>query len=143
MTQKKKKNKSKAGRPTVKTPEVIRKIEEAAAFDASVEEMAYYAGIHRDTLYSWLADDEVLSDRITALRTRPILKARQTIINSISDPNHAKWYLEKKKKTEFGNALDITSKGESIVEQSPLQEVLDIVNEELKRRELKEQCKYA
>ncbi|HOL87212.1 MAG TPA: hypothetical protein PLK32_07655 [Defluviitoga tunisiensis] len=41
----------KAGRKTVKSEEIIRKIEECAALGSSIEEIAFYAGIHRATLY--------------------------------------------------------------------------------------------
>lgn len=89
------------GRPTVMTPEILRKIEEVAALDGSVEEMAYYAGIHRATLYRWLNDNEELRDRIDELRERPILKARQTIVGALDQPDHAFRYLERKRAKEF------------------------------------------
>jgi hypothetical protein len=103
-----------AGRPTVMTEEVLRKIEEVAALDGSVAEMAYYAGIHVDTIYAKMASDKAFSERIAALRERPVLKARQTIVKSLDDPNHAFKYLEKKRKKEFGNSLDVTTDGEKI-----------------------------
>jgi len=67
------------GRPTEKTPEVIRKIEEAAAMDCSMEEIAFFANIHRATLYRWIKEDKELKDRIDELKQTPFLKARQTI----------------------------------------------------------------
>ena len=97
-----------AGRPTERTPEIIRKIEEVAALDGSIEEMAYYAGIHRATLYRWMEQDEELRDRIQELREIPILKARQTIVKALQNPEHAFKYVEKKRRKEFGNAIDIT-----------------------------------
>ena len=95
-------------RPTKMTDEAIRKIEEVAALDGSVGEMAYYAGVHPDTVYAWLKEDKEFSDRITALRERPVLKARQTIVKSLDDPNHAFKYVEKKRRKEFGQTLDVT-----------------------------------
>lgn len=94
-------------RPTLKTEEVIRKIEEVAALDGSIEEMAYYAGVHRDTLYGWLQDDKEFSDRIQELRERPVLKARQTVIKALDDPLSAFKYLEKKRRKEFGQSLEL------------------------------------
>lgn len=102
------------GRPTKLTDEVRRKIEEVAALDGSVEEMAYYAGVHRETVYNWMRNDKDFSDRIQALRERPILKARQTIAKSLDDPIHAKWYLERKKRLEFTAGIDVTSDGKAI-----------------------------
>jgi hypothetical protein len=114
QAKKPKKSHKKVGRPTVFTEEVIRKIEEVASLDGSVEEMAYYAGIHRDTIYAKLAEDKDFSDRIQHLKERPVLKARQTVVRSLDDPNHAFKYLERKRKKEFGGNLDVTSGGETI-----------------------------
>lgn len=106
--------KKKLGRPTVMTEETRRKIEEAAAIDASIEEICFYADIHKDTYYEWMKKEPAFSDRIAALRNRPIMKARQTIVKALEDPNHAFKYLSKKKRLEFGDSLDITSGGEKI-----------------------------
>jgi hypothetical protein len=97
-------------RPTKRTPEIIQKIEEVAALDGSIEEMAYYAGIHRETLYAWMREDEELSDRIQELRERPILKARQTVMKSLENPEGARWYLSRKKKNEFSERIETTGK---------------------------------
>lgn len=102
------------GRPTKLDDDVRRKIEEAAALDASVEEIAFYAGVHRATLHRWIQEDEELRDRIQELRERPILKARQTIANSLDDPNHAKWYLERKRRKEYGANVDLTTDGKEL-----------------------------
>lgn len=110
------KKKETRGRPTVFTTEVLRKIEEVAALDGSVEEMAYYADIHVATLYRYLEAHEDFSDRIKKLRERPILKARQTIVSSLAQPEHARWYIERKKKKEFSTRVetDVTTNGESM-----------------------------
>ena len=89
-------------RPTVRTSDVNRKIEECAALGATIEEIAFYAGIHRDTLYDWIKKDKKLSDRIQELREKPILLARQTVVNGIKE-NYANAmdYLQRKRKAEF------------------------------------------
>lgn len=96
------------GRPTEKTPEVIRKIEEAAALDCSMEEIAFFANIHRATLYRWIKDDKDLSDRITELRQSPFLKARKTIVDSLDKPQYAIEYMKRKKKAEFSERQEMT-----------------------------------
>lgn len=96
-------------RPTEKTKDVIRKIEEAAALDCTIEEMAFFANIHRATLYRWIKEDKELSDRIDELKNSPVLKARQTVVSSLTNPEHAFKYLERKRKKEFGNNVDITT----------------------------------
>lgn len=103
-------------RPTVRTPEVDRKIEECASLGASIEEIAFYAGIHRDTLYDWMKKDTELSDRIKELQERPILLARQTVIKAIDNPEYATWYLERKRKKEFSARQELTGE-----DGSPLQ----------------------
>lgn len=110
----------KGGRPTLKEdPEVNRKIDEAAAFGASIEEIAFYIGVHRDTLYGWTQKDKDLLDRIKALQERPILKARQTVVKALDDPEHAKWYLERKRKKEFSQRNEFTgAEGEAIAIQA-------------------------
>lgn len=113
-TPEKKPKKSKVGRPTVFTEEVIRKIEEVAALDGSIREMAYYAGIHPDSIYAKMAEDKAFSDRIEALRERPILKARQSIVKALDDPHMALKYLERKRRKEWGDNLDLTTKGEAL-----------------------------
>jgi hypothetical protein len=84
------------------TPEVIAKLEEAAAMDCSIPEMAFFAGISRQTLHNWLRDLPDLKERLDELRNKPVLKARSTIIEYLGKEETAKWYLEKKKKDEFG-----------------------------------------
>jgi hypothetical protein len=102
------------GRPTKMTPETVTKLEQAFAIDCSVEEACTYAEISRNTFYEWLKRNPEYQDRIDELRQMPLLKARQTVVNSLTDPNHAFRYLEKKRRKEFGNNLDITSDNERL-----------------------------
>lgn len=99
----------KVGRPTKLSEEARRKIEEIAALDGSVEEMAFYAGIHRATLHRWLTEDKEFSDKVAGLRLNPVLKARRTVVESLSDHNSAYRYLEKKRSKEFGNTLNVNT----------------------------------
>lgn len=94
--------------------DTVKKLEEVFAIDGSVEEACYYANISRQTYYNWIKGDKELKEKFDRLRQRPVLKARQTVVKSLDDSNNAFRYLEKKKKIEFGNALDVTSGGESI-----------------------------
>lgn len=106
---------AKVGRPTKMTDEAIRKIEEVAALDGSVAEMAYYAGVHVDTVYNYLKENKEFSVRIKALRERPILLARQTAVKKITESyQNAMDYLKRKKRLEFGDHVDMTSDGEKI-----------------------------
>lgn len=118
-----------AGRPTERNDDVNRKMEEAAALGASIEEIAMYAGIHRATLYRWMDKDEELRDRIQELQERPILKARQTVVKSLDNPTSAQWYLERKKKLEFAQRNEVT--GADGVRFIPSAEEIEKVTEAL------------
>jgi DNA-binding XRE family transcriptional regulator len=101
------------------TPDVRSKIEYVASIDGTVEEMAYYCDVSRQTIYNWLDKesdffDKKLALKVEKLRANPVLKARQTVVQSLNDPVHAFKYLEKKRKKEFGNNLDITTDGKEI-----------------------------
>lgn len=99
---------NKVGRPTAMTPEVVLKLEQAFAIDSTVEEACSYAEIARNTFYEYLKKNPTFQDRIDDLRQRPILKARQTIAKSLEQPENAKWYLERKRKSEFAQRSELT-----------------------------------
>lgn len=101
--------KRKRGQPTVMTPEVMSKLEQAWSIGATHIEACGYAGISYEALNKYMLKNPEYRQIIDALKDKPILKARQTIANNLSDPSTAKWYLEKKRRTEFGNQVDITS----------------------------------
>ena len=96
------------GRPTSMTPETITKLEQAFAIDASVEEACSYADISRNTFYEWLKRNPQYQDRIAELRERPVLKARQTIVKALDNPQHAQWYIARKRKKEFAERIEQT-----------------------------------
>jgi hypothetical protein len=100
--------KNKGGRPTVMTPEIVAKLEQAFAIDATVEEACSYADISRDAFYDHLKREPRFSDRIAELRQRPVLKARQTVVKSLDTPQGAQWYLARKRKNEFAERLENT-----------------------------------
>jgi len=102
------------GRPTIMSEERVNKLETVFALGGSDEEACYYANISKQTLYNYQEKHPEFVDRKEALKNKPILQARQTIIQNLDDPNLALKYLEKKRGEEFGNKVDITSKGEKI-----------------------------
>ena len=111
---------NKGGRPSVVTPEVVTKLEQAFAIDASVEEACSYADISRKVYYEYLKRNPAFSDRIEELRQRPVLKARQTVATKLSESySNAMDYLKRKRKHEFGDSTDLTSGGEKIVFMPP------------------------
>ena len=97
------------------TEDTIRKLEEAFSIDASVKEACYYADISTDTFYRWIKLYPKLSYKLERLREKPVLKARQTVVKSLDNPDYAFKYLERKKKDEFSPRQELTGKdGESI-----------------------------
>ena len=103
--------------PSKLTPEVRVKLQQAAALDCSIAEMALYCDVSRETIYTWLEKDQELSDEIDRLRERPVLAARQTVVKGVSESySNAMDYLKRKKKLEFSERVenDITSNGKEI-----------------------------
>jgi len=99
------------GRPTVMTPEALRKLEEAFALGCTDEEACFYANIGKSTMYDYQQNNPKFLERKDELKERPFLKARQTIVKSLDQAEHAKWYMERKKKSEFAQRTESTGAG--------------------------------
>lgn len=93
-------------RPTKQTPELMTKLEQAFSLGCSNPEACFYAGISESTFYEWIKADKKLSERFKALKNKPVLKARQTIVSGLDDPANAKWYLERVKRDEFSTKVE-------------------------------------
>lgn len=97
------------GRPTVMTPEVVNKLEEVFALGGTDSEACFYAGISKQTLYNYQEINPDFIDRKEALKERPVLLARQTVVKAMKDdPLTARWYLERKLKGEFAQRTEMT-----------------------------------
>lgn len=96
------------GRPTIMTKDVVNKLEEVFAIGGSDEEACFYADISKQTLYNYQKEHPEFVDRKEALKQRPFLKARQTIVKSLEEPEHAKWFLARKLKKEFSERQELT-----------------------------------
>lgn len=117
------------GRPTKLTREVVKKLEEAFAIDATVEEACFYADISRETFYNWMRADKKLFDRLEALRARPVLTARTTVVNAIkSDSDLAMRYLERKRKGEFSPRIETDNRNREVFDESA-KEIKNILEE--------------
>lgn len=106
-----------AGRPSVITPEVLRKLEEAFAIGASDLEACFYADISKTALYEYQERNPKFTERKAKLKERPVLMARQSVVKAIeSDVLTARWFLERKRKSEFAvkTETDITTAGEKL-----------------------------
>ncbi len=100
-------------RPTKMTPERIGKLEEAFAIGASDREACFYADINLDTLYEYQKKHPEFTERKEALKERPVLLARQTVVKNITqDADLAFKYLERKRRVEFATRVEQENSGE-------------------------------
>lgn len=104
-------------RPTVMTPEVVAKLEEAFAWGCTDIEACLWADIAEKTLYLYQEKHPEFIQRKEALKETPVLDSRMTVSRAVKrDPDMAMKYLERKKKNEFSTRAenDITSGGEKL-----------------------------
>ena len=107
--------KKKVGRPAIITPEIISKLEEVFSIGGSDEEACFYADIGKTTLYNYQQEHPEFVERKEALKERPVLKARQTVVKALENPQHAQWFLSRKRKKEFSERIEQTgADGEKI-----------------------------
>lgn len=105
-----------AGRPTKRTPELEGKLEYAFALGSTVSCACFYAGIAESTYFAWAEKDAEFSERMKALKERPVLKALETVYEDISNPNTAKWLLEKKHR-DFKPKQEVEHSGQMSLRQ--------------------------
>lgn len=116
-------NRSHAGRPTVMTDEVIAKLEQVFAMDGTIQEAIYFAGISKDSYYDFLKLNPEYSERFEALRNKPVLLARQTVVKKLSENySNAMDYLSRKAKKEFSQRTEVTGAGGESLMQPVLTE---------------------
>lgn len=112
--------KKKVGRPLFdgKDPaDVVRKLEEAFALGCTNLEACLYADISKSTFYDYMSKNPTFQDRIDLLRERPILQARNSVIQAMrTDGNLALKFLERKRKAEFSTQqqIDHTTNGKDL-----------------------------
>ncbi len=83
------------GRPTVMTPDVLRKLEDAFT-NAFTDEMAcLYAGISKTTLYDYCKENQEFAERKELLKNSPNLKAQHELVKGIEgNVSQARWWAE-------------------------------------------------
>jgi hypothetical protein len=96
-------------RPTVMTPEVIAKLEEAFAWGCSDREACLWADIAPATLYNHQEAHPEFLERKEALKDTPIMLARKSVLKGIkSNPDLALKLLERKLKGEYSLRQELT-----------------------------------
>jgi hypothetical protein len=84
--------------PTKHPEDTVKLLENAFNNMFNITEACHYAGIHRDTYYAWLADDDIFSYRMSIAQQAPNMKAKQNILMALNagDTGISKWYLERR-----------------------------------------------
>jgi hypothetical protein len=113
-------------RPTVMTPEVIAKLEEAFAWGCTDREACLWADIAEKTLYLYQEKHPEFIQRKEALKDTPLLDSRVTVSRAVKrDPDLAMKYLERKKKDEFSTKSESEVKVEHVVPLVDIQQLKD------------------
>ncbi len=104
--------KNKGGRPTIMTPTVVKKLEDAFKLGCSDLEACFAANISKQTLYNYQEKYPEFIDRKASLKENPTFIARKSVVQGLqNDPHLALKYLERKKKKEFGLKTDVDLNG--------------------------------
>lgn len=91
--------KNKEGRPTLKTEDVVNKLENIFKVGGTVEEAITYAGISKQTYYNWVEADDGFLTKMDAAQHYADIVAKNVVVDSIvkdRDLGSAKWWLEKR-----------------------------------------------
>lgn len=92
----------------------------------NITEACEYAGISRETFYTWLADDDIFSFRMSVARKAPNKKAKENIAAALAagDTNVSRWYLERKD-PDFKPKADLTVHPELVKTRDKIRDFLD------------------
>lgn len=113
-------------RPTKMTPDIIAKLRHAFDIGATDEEACASAQISTTTLYNYQVVNPEFIEEKTRRKEMPILKAKQTVVDSLNDVREAQWYLERKKKDEFSLRQEMTGKDGKELPTPILQGIIDV-----------------
>nr|QGH72412.1 MAG: terminase small subunit [Podoviridae sp. ctka020] len=100
------------GRPTIMGGEILKKLEEAFSYGCTDLEACLHAGINPENLYNYQKHHPEFIEKKTLLKEKPVLKARNTIVNALNMPQIAQWYITKKRPDEFNapQKMEVTGK---------------------------------
>ena len=94
---------------------IVSKLKEVWAIGGTDEEAVFYADISRASLNRYMDVHLEMKELRDKLKEKPILKARQSIVNGLGDPEFALKFMERKRKAEFAQRTELTgSEGEPI-----------------------------
>jgi hypothetical protein len=113
------------GRPTVFTPEVVLKLEEAFKMDCTDGEACAYAGIGQATYYAERARNEAFRDRMDRCKEFPFMLAKKTVLTALATDDGAlaiKW-LKNRQRDRYHEKV------EEVVKQEPIEELIREVDQ--------------
>lgn len=100
---------NRGGRPPKITNVILRKLETAFRMGSTDREAVIYANISSSTLYDFQKKNPRFTEQKEGWKLCPILKARKMICDNIKkNVGIAKWYLERKCRTEFATRQAIS-----------------------------------
>lgn len=106
------------GRPTVFTPDVLHKLNDAFMNAFSDRMACLYAGISERALYDYCEANPEFAQRKEVLKDTPNLVAQKTLVGDLTNTSGARWWAEKKM-PEFMPKTKITHDGK--IETNPEQ----------------------
>ena len=112
----KKISESRKGKGTKFNDNTLKKLEKAFFNCCSIVDACIEADIEERTYYNWKKKKPKLFQRIEGGKIKTLTRIKNKIIQNALSGNtqDAKWLLERLKRDEFGNSLDITSDNEKI-----------------------------
>ena len=88
--------KNQGGRPTKLADDIVTKLTDGISNGLTIREACVYAGISHNAFYEWLKTNPGFNDKIEDSKLLLNLIARKTLKASLSDPQYAWRYLERK-----------------------------------------------
>lgn len=100
------------GRPTVMTPEIIARLEDAFLHGANDKEAIFQANIGSSTFYEYCQKNPDFAERKEQLKDMVKYRAKLNVAKAINegDKTLSQWYLERKAKDEFSTRTEQTGK---------------------------------
>lgn len=107
-------SKNKVGRPTVMTPEKVRKLEQGFLMGLSDRKCCAFADVSTTALYEYCNKHPKFAERKEQLKDSPTIQAQINVVTAINngDEDMSKWYLERKARDEFSTKQEVDLSGE-------------------------------
>ena len=104
---KKNKHEKKLGRPSKVDEVLVSKLLQGFKMGFNDTECCAFCDISRELLYKLIRNDKIFHDKMLKAKEHPFLMAKQTVMKSMGKFETAKWYLEKRRRDEFGEVKKI------------------------------------